>query len=117
MLGLAGVVTHSGPGNAQSAPLSGETVFKQRCAACHTVVAGKPGAVGPNLSGVVGRKSGATSYGYSPAFKKMNIVWDKANLDRYLTSPAKMVPGSRMSVSLPDAKQRAAVIDYLSKMK
>lgn len=99
------------------AGLSGATVFKQRCASCHTVVAGKPGGVGPNLAGVVGRKAAAGSFAYSPALKKTPIVWTKPNLDRYLSGPAKMVPGTRMMIALPDAKQRAAVIDYLATTK
>lgn len=91
--------------------------FKQRCAACHSVIAGKTSGVGPNLKGVVGRKSAATSYAYSPAMKKADIVWNKANLDRYLTGPAKMIPGTKMVVSVPDKAQRAEIIAYLTSVK
>lgn len=107
------------PVNAQAATApSGETVFKQRCAACHTVAAGVPNRAGPNLAGIVGRKAGAVAgFNYSSALRKSNIVWNKANLDRYLASPAKMVPGTRMSVSLPDARKRAALVAYLEKAK
>lgn len=104
-------------GSAQMAGPSGETLFKQRCAACHSVVNGKPAGVGPNLAGVVGRKSASQSFAYSPALKKAGLVWTKPNLDRYLAGPAKMVPGTRMAVAMPDAKQRAAIIAYLEKAK
>lgn len=104
-------------GQAQSAAPSGETIFKQRCAACHSMVKGRPAGVGPNLVGVVGRKAGTLPFNYSPALKKAGPVWSKPNLDRYLAGPAKMVPGTRMAVALPDAKQRAALIAYLEKAK
>jgi cytochrome c len=104
-------------GNAQAAAPSGDTVFKQRCAVCHTAAKGQPSGVGPNLAGVVGRKAASLSFDYSPALKKTNLVWSKPNLDRFLTAPQKMVPGTRMSVMLPDAKQRAALIAYLEKSK
>ena len=81
------------------------------------VVNGKPAGVGPNLAGVVGRKSASQSFAYSPALKKAGLVWTKPNLDRYLAGPAKMVPGTRMAVAMPDTKQRAAVIAYLEKAK
>ncbi|WP_081465209.1 c-type cytochrome [Sphingobium chlorophenolicum] len=44
------------PALAQNAPANGETVFRQRCSACHSAVVGQPNRVGPNLAGVVGRK-------------------------------------------------------------
>ena len=115
----ATVVADTDPVNAQvAAAPSGETVFKQRCAACHTATTGAPNRVGPNLAGVVGRKAGAVAgFNYSPALRKSNLVWNKANLDRYLTAPQKMVPGTRMSVSLPDARQRTALVTYLEKAK
>ena len=107
----------SGRGNAQSAPAAGETIFKQRCAACHTVASGAPNRVGPNLAGVVGRKAGSATFNYSPALQKADWVWSKANLDRYLTAPTKMVPGTRMAAVLPNQDQRAAVIAYLAQTK
>ena len=56
VLGVASVFSVALPATAfaQSAPASGETVFQQRCQACHTAVAGQPARVGPNLAGVYG---------------------------------------------------------------
>jgi cytochrome c len=102
-------------GSAQA--LTGETIFKQRCAMCHAVAAGKPSPLGPNLAGVVGRKAGATTYAYSPAMKGATLVWTKPVLDTYLASPTKMVAGTKMVIALPDAKQRALVIGYLATLK
>ena len=108
------IVAPSNGASAQAAP-NGATVFQQRCSSCHAIAAGKPATLGPNLAGVVGRKAGTASYNYSAAMKKSDITWTKPSLEKYLTGPAKMVPGTKMMVSLSDAKQRAAVVDYLSK--
>jgi cytochrome c len=80
-------------------------------------VAGQPARVGPNLAGVVGRKAASTAFNYSPALKASGLTWTRANLDRFLTGPARMVPGTRMSVVMSDAAQRAAVIQYLSQAR
>jgi cytochrome c len=106
---------------AQEAPLTGEQVFKQRCALCHSVKAPIPGSkavpLGPNLLGVVGRTSGTGKFAYSPALVAAKLPWTKANLDKYLVAPTKMVAGTRMIIALSDAKQRRAVIEYLATVK
>lgn len=102
---------------AVAAPANGETLFKQKCVVCHTVVAAKPGTVGPNLRGVVGRKAASTTFNYSNALKQTKIIWNKATLDKYLSAPTKMVPGTKMVISVTDAAQRAALIQYLSQTK
>jgi cytochrome c len=93
---------------------AGAALYKQRCQMCHNSVAGQPALLGPNLAGLGGRKAGATGFNYSTALKASGLVWTKANLDKYLTAPGKMVPGTRMVISVSDAKQRAALVDYLA---
>lgn len=101
------------PSPAPATP-SGEQLFKQRCQACHQVAAGRPATAGPNLGGVVGRKAASTTFNYSPALKGSKLVWTGANLDRYLTAPTRMVPGTRMVINITNPAQRAAIIQYLS---
>jgi cytochrome c len=96
---------------------NGETLYRQRCQTCHSVVAAKPAGVGPNLRGVVGRKAAAATFNYSTAMKQSKITWTQANLDRYLAAPTKTVPGTRMVIAVTDAAQRAAIIKYLSQTK
>lgn len=91
----------------------GKVVFQQRCAVCHSVATNGRG-VGPNLVGVVGRKAAATTFNYSPALKKSALVWDAATLDRYIATPTKTVPGTRMVIGTPVAADRAAIIAYLN---
>ena len=102
------------PAPANPATPSGEQLFKQRCQACHQVAAGRPATAGPNLGGVVGRKAASTTFNYSPALKGSKLVWTGANLDRYLTAPTRMVPGTRMVINITNPAQRAAIIQYLS---
>lgn len=95
----------------------GEALFRQRCAACHSTASGRNG-VGPSLAGVVSRRAGSMEgFASSPALRTSGIVWDTAQLDRYLAAPARAVPGTRMPLAVPDATQRAAIIRYLATLK
>lgn len=104
--------------SAQVAPADGAKIFKQRCSICHKVELGKTSGLGPNLRGVAGRKSGsATGFKYSAALGASGMIWTKPNLDKFIAAPTKAVPGTRMVIALTDAKQRAAVIEYLATQK
>jgi cytochrome c len=94
---------------------NGKTVFRQVCGICHTVVAGK-NMVGPSLSGVAGRKSGSLpDFHYSDAMKNANLTWDEATLDKYLSSPRGVVPGTLMAYAgLKDDQKRKDLIAYLA---
>jgi cytochrome c len=101
-------------GSAALAASPGETLFQQRCAGCHAMGPG-PAKLGPPLNGVVGRKAGSVAgYAYSPALKKSGLTWTTANLDKYLAAPTTVVPGTKMTVGVPDAQQRAAIVAYLA---
>ena len=90
-----------------------------RCKACHVMTpGGAPGPIAPNLRGVVGRKAGTTAYKlYSPALKASNLTWNAATLDKFLTAPTKLVPGTKMVMAVSDAGQRKALIAWLAKQK
>lgn len=103
-------------GQQTGAAPDGGAVFKQRCAICHAV-AGQGGKMGPDLTGVVGRAAGSTSFTYSPAMTSARITWTPATLETFLAAPIKTVPGSRMVVSVSDAKDRQAVVAYLASLK
>lgn len=96
----------------------GELVFKRNCAICHTVEAGK-NKIGPSLAGVVGRKAGsAPGYSYSDANKNSGITWSDAELDKYLTDPRGVVPGTKMLFAgLKNPEDRKAIIAYLNQQK
>lgn len=92
----------------------GERVFQQ-CKTCHTLEKGGKNGVGPNLSGVMGRKAGALEgFSYSEAMKNAGIVWDEAQLAEYIKDPKKRIPGNKMVfVGLKRQEQIDDVIAYL----
>lgn len=107
----------SSSATAQAGP-DGATLYKQRCQSCHQIAAGKPSPLGPNLYGVVNRGAArAPNYKYSEALKKSGLAWNRANLDKYLAAPTKVVPGTKMVIALPNAAQRTAIIEYLARNK
>lgn len=109
---LAALVATLQPAAAQDAA-SGQKLFKQRCQGCHTVEPGGRSGVGPNLAGVFGRAAGTADYKYSPALAKSGLVWDEATLEAFLAAPTKAVRGTKIAVGLPNAGQRADIIEYL----
>ncbi|SMF20221.1 cytochrome c [Azospirillum oryzae] len=94
---------------------AGKTVFNV-CKACHTIEAGGPNRVGPNLHGVVGRKAGShDGFSYSAPMKDSGITWDEAKLSEYLKDPKGTVPGNKMAFAgIKDDAKRADLIAYLA---
>ncbi len=90
----------------------GQRIFEQRCALCHST--GERGGQGPGLGGVVGRPAASGHFGYTRALRESRLTWDRPTLDRFLTAPAALVPGTTMPMPLPDAAERGAVLDYLA---
>jgi cytochrome c len=93
----------------------GESTTKV-CQACHTFGKGEPNRVGPNLYGVVGRpKHSEPGFNYSAAMKSQTGSWTPEELDKYLTNPREVVPGTKMTFAgLPRGKQRADLIAFLN---
>lgn len=94
-------------------PAAGQKVFV-KCQACHSLDAGT-NKIGPSLHGLIGRHSATIdTFSYSPAMKSANVIWDPATLDKYLTNPRAMVPGTKMLFpGLPKPEDRANLIAYL----
>jgi cytochrome c len=90
-------------------------LFKNHCAACHTIEAGAAPRQGPNLHGVVGRKAGTLEgYKYSDGLKSAGWEWTPEQLDKWLTNPRELVPDTLMSVyKQKDPEKRKLIIDYL----
>jgi cytochrome c len=98
----------------QGDAVRGKTVY-QACMGCHSL---DEDDVGPRHRGVVGRVAGTVpGYAYSPALKQSGVLWNSANLDRWLTKPQGLVPGAKMFFSLANAKDRADVIAYLAQQR
>lgn len=107
MITLVGLSEARAAGNA----VTGESLYKTKCAACHTA---QYNGVGPAHAGVFGRKAGTyQGYTYSDALAKSSIVWNEKLLDAWLRNPEKLVPGQKMGISVASARERADLIAYL----
>jgi len=101
-----------GAGTAHAADAArGRALYESRCIGCHSIDANR---VGPAHRGVFGRKAGtAKDYDYSPALRAATVVWDARSLERWLADPERLIPGQRMGYSVPDAADRADLVEYL----
>jgi cytochrome c len=97
-------------GNAEA----GKAAFR-KCASCHQVGPSARGGFGPKLTGVIGRKAGATTdYKYSAAMKNANIIWTEQNLAGFLKAPGDFIPGNNMRFwGIGNAQQVADLLAYL----
>jgi len=103
---------------APSTRASGE-VLSFRCAGCHAFKDWEPSSIGPRLWGVVGRKPASLDdFRYSPAMRELGGTWTRERLDAFLANPRSVVPGTTMQFpGMPDATERARLIDYLETLK
>lgn len=97
---------------------AGKAVFG-KCKACHQIGEGAKNAVGPMLTGIVGKKAGAAEgFNYSEAVKASGVTWDEAALKEWLTDPKKKIAGNKMVfMGLKDAADIDNVIEYLKTAK
>ena len=114
-LGAAAALTLFATAASAADVAHGKQIFAS-CAACHSE---RPDAIGPDLKGIVGRKSAAVDgYRYSAAMRRAHLVWDEANLKQYIANPQAKVPGNRMPFSgLHDPHDVDDVVGYLETLK
>jgi cytochrome c len=99
---------------------TGATLVKKACTTCHSLVTPAEPRQGPNLVGVYGRTAGTLpGFSYSPGFQAgaKGIIWDEANLDRWLTNPQAMLPGAVMLYKQANPDKRRAIIAFLKTLK
>ncbi len=92
----------------------GATIF-QACAACHSTTTGEH-MTGPSLAKIWQRKAGTVDgfSRYSEAMKHVDLVWNEETLDRWLSNPEGLIPGTSMTFpGLRESKARQDVIGYL----
>jgi cytochrome c len=91
-----GATGSTGQDAAGPAGLSGKQAFLA-CAGCHSLEAGAPHGVGPNLHDLAGRRAGsAEGYAYSPALRAADLAWDRGTLTAWIVQAESVVPGTWM---------------------
>ena len=103
---------------AQGDVTQGQALFTAQCGLCHSPEAGK-NLMGPSLHGVFDRASAqAPAFTYSAALQGAKLQWNESNLDKWLASPATLLPGNIMMYpGQADAQSRQHVIAYLKSLK
>jgi cytochrome c len=95
----------------------GAEVFRA-CVACHTLSPDEGNKAGPTLSGIFGRRIATLpGYNFSPALKKLDIVWTPETVSRlFEVGPASYTPGTKMpEQTIGSADDRKALVDFLAK--
>jgi cytochrome c2 len=74
--------------------------------------------IGPSLAGIYGdRAATVPGYDFSDAMKSSGLTWNQGTLDRYLTDPRGVVPGTKMAFGgVKDAAKRQDIINYLKSL-
>jgi cytochrome c len=90
------------------------------CQACHALAKDTGTKPGPQLLGLIGRPvAGDPAFDYSPALRTARDkgeVWTKESLDKFLSDPQEMYPGTWMgSPPIRDAKTRADLLCALGR--
>lgn len=93
----------------------GKMVFERRCTGCHALDSDREG---PHLRGVYGRRAGIVpGFEYSAGVKNSGIVWNDANIERWLRGTDEFIPDNKMGFRVPQAQDRADVIAFLKTVR
>jgi cytochrome c len=96
----------------------GAQVFRA-CVACHTLSPDEGNKAGPTLAGIFGRRIATLpGYNFSPALKKLNIMWSPETLSKlFEVGPATYTPGTKMpEQKIGSPEERKALVDFLAKV-
>ena len=88
------------------------------CIACHTLKRDAENRAGPSLDHVFGRRiATAPGYNFSPALKKLDIVWSAETIAKlFEIGPSQYTPGTKMPEQrIENAADRAALVRFLEK--
>ncbi|MFQ5624870.1 MAG: c-type cytochrome [Paracoccaceae bacterium] len=122
---VAMLIAGSAAAHAGGDAAAGEKAFK-RCKMCHRVGEGAKNAVGPVLTGVVGRPAASfEGYKYGDSMRaagEAGLVWDEELIAKYIADPSGFLreylgdrkAKAKMKFKLKDEQARADVAAYLA---
>ena len=96
----------------------GAEVFRH-CVACHTLSPGEGNKAGPTLWHIFGRRIATLpGYNFSPALKKLDIVWSKETVAKlFEIGPSHYTPGTKMpEQTIGSPEDRQALVDFLARV-
>jgi cytochrome c len=108
------------PSSAQNGSDGGK-LFETTCTPCHNYEkGGEPDMYGQtlNLYGVIGRRAASVAgFEYSEDLRQSGIIWSEADIDRFITAPKKLFPGTRMELpGVEDERTRRGIIRFLGSL-
>lgn len=100
-------------------PVTRGSIVAGQCTSCHSMAAGAPSGIGPNLHGVVGRRVASSSgYAYSDALKRVGGTWTPDRLRAFVSDPGGFAPGNRMGIVTKYTDQQLTdLLSYLQTLK
>jgi alcohol dehydrogenase (cytochrome c) len=111
------VVASAGLALADDDVNAGQQIYQAQCSPCHSNQPGVNG-IGPSLAGLAGRKAGSLpGFHFTPALQGSGLAWDADTFIKFLADPSRLVPGTAMTVMVPDATSRANLFAYLATLK
>src|SRR4029078_2327594 len=107
----------SGPALAGEDVGAGQEIYHTQCSPCDSNQPGVNG-LGPSLAGLAGRKAGSLpGFHFTPALQGSGLTWNADTFIQFLADPSKLVPGTAMTVTVPDATGRGNLFAYLATLK
>jgi cytochrome c len=87
----------------------------QRCQQCHVWDKNGPNKIGPDLYGVIGRpRASHPGFSYSTAMTSKGGTWTYEEIFRFLRSPGRYIPGTKMSfIGLPRPQDRLNLLAFM----
>lgn len=107
------------PASAQDDLAAARRLALNHCGACHSFGEGEAARQGPNLYGVTTRPAGSADFAYSEGFRKAlaGRKWDAELLDRWLTDPQAVAPGTVMLYRQNDPDKRAQLARFIESLQ
>lgn len=104
---------------AEADATQGASQAQGRCGTCHSFDPGGANGQGPAIHGIMGKSIGgnAAGFNYSSAMMEKGGTWGWDEMNEWLASPRKFVPGTTMSFAgISSPEERANILLYMNSL-